>query len=164
MSYFLIATGLLTWGLICAIQDMRRKKINNLLTFGLLFMALSYILITGQTLTQSSTGQAMFALFLAIALSLPGYITGNMGAADVKMLSAIAIATNSHYVLICFIGAAVSIAIWTLSKPLWPKLPSGVHKAVPLMNPTTGKALPYAPFLFIGMLMATLSKALVTSA
>ena len=156
MTSVLLSISLLVWGLICAIQDAQRKKINNQLTFGLFLVALSYLLMTGNTLTQSSPEQAIFALILAIALSLPGYITGSMGAADVKMLSAIAVATNSNYVLICFIGAAISIIIWTVLKPVWPKLPSAVHKAVPFMNPTTGKSLPYAPFLFIGMLCASL--------
>lgn len=77
MTSVLISISLLVWGLICAIQDAQRKKINNQLTFGLFLVALSYLLMTGNTLTQSSPEQAIFALILAIALSLPGYITGS---------------------------------------------------------------------------------------
>lgn len=156
MISLLTHTGLLVWGIICATQDMRSKKISNKLTLGLFTVALVYLLMTGHSLTQSTTEQAIMGLVFAIALSLPGYITGKMGAADVKMLCAIGLATQGHYVLICVIGAAVSLVIWSLMKPLWLKLPKIVHKTFPLMNPTTGKPLPYAPFLFIGMLFSTL--------
>lgn len=156
MIYLLTHAGLLVWGFICAAQDMRFKKISNILTLGLFVVALSYLLMTGHSLTQSTAGQAITGLVFAIALSLPGYITGKMGAADVKMLCAIGLATQGHYVLICVIGAAVSLVAWSLLKPVWAKLPKTVHKTFPLMNPTTGKPLPYAPFLFIGMLCAAL--------
>ncbi|MDY0205427.1 MAG: prepilin peptidase [Pseudomonas sp.] len=156
MISLLTHAGLLVWGMICATQDMRSKKISNKLTLGLFTVALVYLLMTGHSLTQSTTEQAIMGLVFAIALSLPGYITGKMGAADVKMLCAIGLATQGHYVLICVIGAAVSLVIWSLLKPLWLKLPKIVHKTFPLMNPATGKPLPYAPFLFIGMIFATL--------
>lgn len=146
---------LLAWGLICATQDIYSQKISNLLTLGMFFIALIYLLISGNTLIQSNSNQAIFGFILALGLSLPGYISGKMGAADVKMLAAIAIASNSDYVLIAVIGAALSLLIWSLCKPLWAKLPPPVHKALPLIDPTTGKPLPYAPFLFIGMLLAT---------
>ncbi len=156
MSLLFIYIVLLVWGLICATQDMRFKKISNTLTLGLFAVALSYLFITGHSLTQSTAGEAVTGLVFAIALSLPGYITGKMGAADVKMLCAIGLATQDHYVLVCVIGAAVSLVIWSLLKPVWVKLPEIVHKTVPLMDPTAGQSLPYAPFLFIGMLCATL--------
>lgn len=147
---------LLAWGLICTMQDMRSKKISNIITLGMFLIALIYLLISGSTLMQSNSNQAIFGLILALGLSLPGYIYGKMGAADVKMLAAIAIASNSDYVLISVIGAALSLLMWSICKPLWLELPQRVHKALPLMDPTTGQPLPYAPFLFFGMLLATL--------
>lgn len=154
LSFFAHST-LLVWGLTCAIQDIRTKKISNLLTLGLFAMACGSVFITGQTLIQASASQALMGLVYAIALSLPGYIMGKMGAADVKMLCALGIASNSHYVLICVMGAAVALIIWSVSKPLWHKLPLSVHKAIPLMDPTQGHPLPYAPFLLLGMLLAS---------
>lgn len=146
---------LLVWGLSCATQDIKNKKISNLFTIGMFLVAVLYILITGQTLIGASIENALFALVLAIALSLPGYIAGKMGAGDVKMLCALALATHSDYVLISVIGAALALVIWSACKPLWSKLPQAVHKTFPFMDPTTGSPLPYAPFLFLGMLCAT---------
>jgi len=155
MTSLLASIALLMWGLACAIQDIQKKRISNTLILTLFLVALAYLLSTGNTLLHFSAEQAVLGLIYAVALSLPGYMLGRMGAADVKMLSTIAIATSSTYVLICFIGAAVSVAIWVTVKPLWLKLPSAVKDALPLMDPTTGKSLPYAPFLWIGMLLAT---------
>lgn len=152
----LVLIILLTWGLICAIQDIRSKRISNLFTIGMFLVAVLYILITGQTLIGARIENTLFALVLAIALSLPGYIAGKMGAGDVKMLCALALATHSDYVLISVIGAALALVIWSTCQPLWSKLPQVVHKAFPFMDPTTGSPLPYAPFLFLGMLCATL--------
>lgn len=155
MNPLIASTILLFWGLACAIQDMRKKRISNILVLSLFAIALAYLLSTAQTLLQFPAEQAVLALIYAVALSLPGYITGKMGAADVKMLCTIAIATSSTYVLVCFIGAAASMIIWVTAKPLWSALPRAIQEALPLMDPTTGKPLPYGPFLLIGMLLAT---------
>ncbi|NLZ79144.1 MAG: prepilin peptidase [Gammaproteobacteria bacterium] len=156
MIHLLTITIVLVWSFTCAAQDIKYKKISNFLTIGMFIAATLYILISGNTLLNASFQNAIFAFMLAIALSLPGYITGRMGAGDVKMLCALAVATYSDYVLISVIGAALALVIWSTCQPLWSKLPQVVHKAFPFMDPTTGSPLPYAPFLFLGMLCATL--------
>lgn len=156
MIHLLTITIVLVWSFTCAAQDIKYKKISNFLTIGMFIAATLYILISGHTLLNASFQNAIFAFILAIALSLPGYITGKMGAGDVKMLCALAVATHSDYVLISIIGAALALLVWSICKPLWSQLPQKVHKTFPFMDPTTGSPLPYAPFLFLGMLCATL--------
>lgn len=155
MSPLLSSTALLAWGACCAYQDMKKKKISNTLTFGLFIFSLLYILIVGNSFLSFSAGQAIAALSVAMILTLPGYILGKLGAADVKMLCAIALATHSDYLIICFIGAAISIALWSAGKSFYPRLPRAFIQAFPLMDPNHNPALPYAPFVFIGMLLAT---------
>lgn len=156
MIHLLTITIVLVWSFTCAAQDIKYKKISNFLTTGMFIAATLYILISGHTLLNASFQNAIFAFILAVALSLPGYITGKMGAGDVKMLCALAVATHSDYVLISIIGAALALLVWSICKPLWSQLPQKVHKTFPFMDPTTGKSLPYAPFLFLGIVFATL--------
>lgn len=155
MNPLLSSITLLLWGALCAYQDMQRKKISNTLTLGFFIFSLLYILVTETTFLSFNTSQAIAALAIAALLTLPGYVLGKLGAADVKMLCAIALATHSNYLIICFIGAAISIALWSAAKPIYPKFPRAFTHAFPLMDPTRKQALPYAPFVFIGMLLAT---------
>ena len=94
------------------------------------------------------------ALLLALALTLPGYILKRFGAGDVKLMTALALATNGTVLLGAFIGAALSSVIWILLVPkLWPHMGQWLREHLRYLGPTLSKKLPFAPFVLIGTIL-----------
>ncbi|MEX5663564.1 prepilin peptidase [Pseudomonas fluorescens] len=145
---------LLIWLTLCAAQDARQRRIGNSLTLGVGGLALVYLLITRNTWLGADMAQAGWALLLALALTLPGYILKRFGAGDVKLMTALALATNGTVLLGAFIGAAVSSVIWLLLAPkLWPHMGQGLREHLRYLAPTLSKKLPFAPFVLIGTIL-----------
>lgn len=153
MSYAL----LLLWAGVCAWQDARQKRIANYLTFTWMAAALLYLLMMQETIMASPPVQAMMAVLLVLILMLPGYVLAKTGAGDIKMLLGVALASNAVYVLICVVVAGVMMAVWLGMAPwLWPRLPSAIKSNLPYLAPENRAAMPYAPFVFIGVLLANI--------
>lgn len=151
----LTSAGLLAWTLLCAIQDSRQKRISNWLTLTAAALAGGFLLWQGHSLTGSAPAAVLAGLALALALSLPGYIGGKMGAGDVKLLAALALASSPLHVLGSIAGAALCMLAWTLGGPaLWQRLPGSARRQLALLEPGQASGLPYAPFFFGGLLMS----------
>ncbi|WP_046271290.1 A24 family peptidase [Pseudomonas syringae] len=147
---------LLIWFAICAEQDARCKQISNGLTLGAAALAIIYLALTGMTWLGSPALEALLALTLALALTLPGYALGKLGAADVKLMTALALASNSAYLLCTFIGAGVAMATWLIvGKSTWPHVQQRVAQRYRYMNPAASDKHPFSPFLFAGVLLST---------
>ncbi|RMM23961.1 Peptidase A24A, prepilin type IV [Pseudomonas syringae pv. pisi] len=147
---------LLIWFAICAEQDARCKQISNGLTLGAAALAIIYLALTGMTWLGSPALEALLALTLALALTLPGYALGKLGAADVKLMTALALASNSAYLLCTFIGAGVAMATWLIvGKSTWPHVQQRVAQRYRYMNPAASDKHPFSPFLFAGLLLST---------
>ncbi|KPY15879.1 hypothetical protein ALO54_02777 [Pseudomonas syringae pv. philadelphi] len=145
---------LLVWFAICAEQDARRKEILNGLTLGAAALAAGYLAVTGLTWLGSPPLEGALALVLALALTLPGYTLGRLGAADVKLMTALALASNTAYLLCTFIGAGVAMLAWALiGKRVWPLIHQQVTQRYKHMNPGTPDKYPFSPFLLIGLLL-----------
>ena len=147
------------WFAACSIQDLLQRHISNILTFGAAALALLYLLWTGHTWLGASAAEGGWALLVALALTLPGYALNKLGAGDVKLLMALALATDRPTILGTIIGAGLCTGAWWLF----------VSKILPSMNqrvrtPSLGnhvpvsKKLPFAPFLLGGF---TLTMALL---
>ena len=149
------ALPLFVWTALCALQDIRQKRISNWLTVGGALAALLYLLLQGHTLLGASPVDAAMAAALALLLTLPGYCLGKLGAADVKLLVGIALLSHSQFVLYCLIGAGIAYAAWaSLIRPIWSRCPAPLQQLLYHFAPDKVKALPFAPFLFIGSLVA----------
>ncbi len=147
---------LVIWFAICAEQDARCKQISNRLTLGAAALAIIYLALTGMTWLGSPALEALLAVTLALALTLPGYALGKLGAADVKLMTALALASNSAYLLGTFIGAGVAMATWLIvAKRAWPPTQQWVTQRYRYMNPTAPDKYPFSPFLFAGLLLST---------
>jgi len=146
MSYFI----LLGWLAACAWQDARQRRISNLLTLGALAVALLHLLALGSSLTGASIQAAALAMGVACLLSLPGYLTRQMGAADVKMLVALGAASDSSHVLFSVIGAALAQVAWLVLLRARPNIGLVLPEKWLLLKTTTANKTPYAPFLFAG--------------
>jgi len=145
---------LLVWFTLCAEQDIRQRTIANELTLGAAAVALAYLFATGRTWLGASVAEGGFALALAILLTLPGYINGRLGADDVKLLGALALATDRVHLLGTFIGAAVVMVAWVLCGALlWRRLNRKLRQRLANLDPTTTLHPPFAPFLLIGFVL-----------
>ncbi|PRW95518.1 prepilin peptidase, partial [Pseudomonas fragi] len=77
-------------------------------------LALIYLLWAGSTWLGAPRSEGGLALALALVLTLPGYALGRFGAGDVKLLAALALASNLDALLWSLIGAAVFQGAWVL--------------------------------------------------
>lgn len=139
---------------VCAEQDARLKQISNTLTLGGCLAALGWLLYSGQTWLGAEAGEGGLALLLALAMTLPGYAMKRLGAADVKLLAALALASNSLYLLGTFMGAALAAVVWLgVRRTVFSYLGHGLAARYSPMNPDAGEKFPFSPFLFIGLLL-----------
>ncbi|QDG58465.1 MULTISPECIES: prepilin peptidase [Pseudomonas] len=146
---------LFVWLALCAVQDVRQRQIANRLTLGGLLLAWLYVLWSGTTWLGASAAEGGWAFGLALLLSLPGYALGRLGAADVKLLAALGVATNSDYLLGTFVGAGAASVAWLLLAPrAWPLMNQGVRNALQSLQPQASNKQPFAPFLFVGFALA----------
>lgn len=145
------------WFTACAIQDLYQRQIANILTFGAGALALLYLLWTGHTWLGASAGEGGWTLLIALILTLPGYALNKLGAGDVKLLIALALATDRLMLLGTFIGAGLCAGLWWW---LAPKIMSLCNQRVILPNnkhvKETSKKLPFAPFLLCGFSLTVL--------
>src|SRR5471032_1377992 len=143
----------MVWLVLCAAQDVRQRLLANRLTLGVALLAMIYLFWTGTTWLGASTGQGLLAFFLALLLTLPGYATGRLGAGDVKLLAALALASEPSTLLGTFIGAGLATLLWLWLAPrVWPLLGQGPQANLHHLAPETSGKRPFAPFLLIGLL------------
>ncbi|NWL77524.1 prepilin peptidase [Pseudomonas taiwanensis] len=149
------ALPLLFWIALCALQDLRQRRISNWLTLGGTALALLYLQLRGETLLHASPTDGLLAAGLALLLTVPGWWIGKLGAGDVKLLLGIALCSAPAFVLHCLIGAGVAYLAWAiLSRPLWPVLTAGMRQSLAQVSPEHARRYPFAPFLFVGSLAA----------
>lgn len=134
---------ILLWLGLCALQDMRQRQIANSLTLGAALLALIYLLWRGTTWLGAPAGDGGWAFAVALLLTLPGYALGRFGAGDVKLLGALALASNLDVLLWSLIGAAVFQGAWVL---ICQRL-SARRKVQPAGASTKQ---PFAPFVLTG--------------
>lgn len=145
---------LVIWLALCAAQDARQRRIANVLTLGVGALALAYLLFSGSTWIGADAGQGGWACLVALALTLPGYLLGRMGAGDVKLMTALGLATDGLVLLGVFIGAGVASVLWLLLAPrVWLHMSQGLRQRLRYLAPDKSKKLPFAPFVLIGFLL-----------
>jgi prepilin peptidase CpaA len=148
---------LLIWLGLCAAQDARQRHIANGLTLGVAALALIWLLWTGNTWLGADAGQGGWACLIALALTLPGFFMGRMGAGDVKLMTALGLATDGLFILGVFIGAGVASAVWLLLAPrVWLHMSQGLRDRLRYLGPTMSKKLPFAPFVLVGTVFVML--------
>lgn len=148
---------LLIWLTLCAAQDARQRHIANALTLGVGGLAAIYVLVTGHTWLGADAAQGGWAVILALLLTLPGYALKRFGAGDVKLMTALGLATDGTHLLGVFIGAAFASVVWLLLAPkLWLHMRQRLSDHLRFIAPEKSKKLPFAPFVLVGMLLTLL--------
>lgn len=115
MLWLLIAA----WAASIAVGDWRHRRIPNALTFSAAAVALVWLVARGQTLLGGSPADAALGFGVALALTLPGYALGKLGAGDVKFLAAFGLMSDAASVLIAL---AVGSLIAVLAGLVWGRL------------------------------------------
>ncbi|AAZ36557.1 type IV leader peptidase family [Pseudomonas savastanoi pv. phaseolicola 1448A] len=145
---------LLVWFVICAEQDARRKHISNGLTLGATTLAAAWLAGTGTTWLGAPPLEAALALALELGLTLPGYALGKLGAGDVKLMAALALASDSVYLLCTFIGAGIAALTWVLlARKVQHHINQRVAQRYAYMFPDAPDKYPFSPFLLAGLLL-----------
>jgi len=145
---------LLIWLTLCAAQDARERHIANVLTLGVGALALAWLLGSGNTWLGAPAQQGGWAALLALAFTLPGYALRRLGAGDVKLLTALGLATDGRYVLGVFIGAGFASVLWMLMAPkVWLHIGQGLRERLCCLQPGMSNKQPFAPFVLAGWLM-----------
>jgi prepilin peptidase CpaA len=148
---------LLIWLVLCAAQDARQRRIANALTLGVAALALIWLWWTGSTWLGAEAAQGGWACLIALALTLPGFLMGRMGAGDVKLMTALGLATDGLFILGVFIGAGFASVVWMLLAPrVWLHMSQGLRERLRYLGPTMSKKLPFAPFVLVGTLLVLL--------
>jgi prepilin peptidase CpaA len=146
---------LFIWLAVCAVQDIQQRQIADGLTLGATVVSLVYLLWNGTSWLGASAEQGVWAFFLALAFTLPGYALGRLGADDVKMMAALGLATDNLHLLGTFIGAGIASVVWLLIAPrLWPLMNKKLKAHLQYFDPKESTQQPFAPFIFVGMLLA----------
>ena len=147
------------WFAACSIQDLLQRHISNVLTFGAAALALLYLLWPGHTWLGASAAEGGWALLVALVLTLPGSALNKLGAGDVKLLMALALATDRPTILGTIIGAGLCAGAWWLfASKILPSMNQRVKIPSLVNNAPVSKKLPFAPFLLGGF---TLTMALL---
>lgn len=155
MNEFYGPALLALWALSCAVQDARSRRISNALSLGMLAVAGASLWLYGTSLTAAPIADAATGFVLGAALALPGYVLGRMGAADVKLLASLGLASSSMHVLLTVAFAALAMVLWSLGgRSLWPHLGSWLRHQLRQMNPADHQVQPYAPFFLFGLLLS----------
>lgn len=146
--------SLVIWFIACTAQDLYQRQISNFLTLGAVSLALVYLACTGHTWLGASAAEGGWALLIALILTLPGYALNKFGAGDVKLLSALALATDRLMVLGTLIGAGLWVAIvWLIASKILPLMNQALKLPTPHPTSEPSKKLPFAPFLLGGFIL-----------
>lgn len=149
---------LLAWFFVCAIQDAFQRQISNFLTLGAVSLALLYLLWTQHTWLGATAAEGGWALLITLLLTLPGYALNKLGAGDVKLLIALALATDRLMILGTFIGAGVCISVaWLVASKILPAINQQLGFYPTNLKSVTSKKIPFAPFLLGGLILTLMA-------
>lgn len=148
---------LIVWAAFCGFHDIKSLRVPNVLTFGMMAVAIAVLALGGHAMSGASLWQAVLGLLLAMLLTLPGYALGKLGAADAKMLMACGLAMGWAQMLLVFLtGSLLGAALMVLTRVL-ERYPLFVRwtSAGPLANfaPRAGKSFPLVACLAVGVIL-----------
>jgi len=105
---------IISWALGVSISDMMSRRIPNVFSLGAMGVGLAYLAYAGSALVSGTWLDVLLGVLLAILLTLPAYLMRWLGAADVKLLLAIASLGGWKIVLSSFAVAGMMSGISAL--------------------------------------------------
>lgn len=144
------------WLALAAYQDVRRRRVSNLLTLGGGALAALWLILEHRSLTGHSVSAALLAAALALLLTLPGYLLGKLGAADVKLLPALGLATGpqtlmNSFALACLITVLLMLGSRSLLRNT--NLSPPVTRQLRSISVNSSKPFPFIFAISVGYLL-----------
>ena len=161
--------GLLFWALAIGIFDLRQRKIPNMLTLPAFLVGLVWMAVSGRCMSGDTWVSGLWAGVFGLAVTVPAYVVGKLGAGDAKYLMAIGVlsgweVTRDTFVIAAAGGVAVATGWWWLHRNPW--LRSILQPFAPIfraLTQGTGQAsdqlyMPFGTLLSIGFCAVLLTK------
>lgn len=160
MNQTLQMLALCSWAALAAWTDWRFRRLPNVLTLGAVLVALFSLLWFGKSCTGEPATTAFAGFGVALALTVPGYVFGKLGAGDVKLLAAMGLLSSLSVLLTTFvIGAMLGLLM-----AMWPTIFSRLRDSLAVMlgrqalmstrQMPSGKHIPYGSALAFGFVCA----------
>jgi prepilin peptidase CpaA len=165
-----VLTGsLVLWSLAIAVFDLRQRRIPNLLTLPAALTGFAWMALSGRCMLGDTWDSGLWAGVFGLAVTVPAYATGKLGAGDAKYLMAIGVlsgweVTRDTFVIAAAGGVAVATGWWWLHHNPW--LRSVLQPFAPVfraLTQDTFKAsdqlhMPFGTLLSIGFCAVLLTK------
>jgi prepilin peptidase CpaA len=158
--------GVLALGVgACALVDLRTRRVPNTLTLGL---ALVGVASAAAGASRLSLEGALVGLVLGLAVMLPGYLLGGLGAGDVKLFGAVGALLGPADILPAFLytamcGGVLALVVaqrrrrLTLTVSRTARLiATGARTAADIEHPQADNRFAYVPAIAVGSLLAAL--------
>ena len=134
---------------IGSVYDIKTRKIPNWLNFGTVLIVILFGLISFK---MDIVLNALIGFFVGILLLLIPYLTGTMGAGDVKLLGALGAIVGFKNIILIFLYTAVSGGvvgiIWLMFNPERLKFLITTGQVLPAIDKK--QKLPYGTVIFLG--------------
>jgi prepilin peptidase CpaA len=165
----LVTGGLCLWALVIAWEDVRRRKIPNLLTLPAVVVAVVSLVASGRCLSGDSWEQGLWGGGFGLAVTVPAYALGKLGAGDAKLLVAMGVLGGLEVAQQTFVlgaGLALVLALVWWASVQSPVVSGLLRPLTPIFRALTqdmGKSsdqlrLPFGTLLGIGFCAALLNR------
>lgn len=151
----------LTWLLLVAVSDLRKRRIPNVLSIGAVAVASLVLVIHGDSVLGGSIVSALWAAGIALALTLPAYIGHALGAGDVKLALAMGLLSDTATLGLGFIIGAMLSGLWTVlwlltrrSAPFMPRPDGTEHGPVSAMPVVSRRPVPFGAAMCAGFALS----------
>ncbi len=110
LIWYFFALGIL---IIASVLDFKNLQVPNIISFSLIFLALTRAITSD---LDFFTVMQVKSLLITLAITIPGYISKQFGAADIKILLALALITPWSLMIMLLI---VSFIVFTIYASLF---------------------------------------------
>jgi prepilin peptidase CpaA len=107
---------LLAWALLIGWSDLRHRRIPNLLSLTAWLVGAVVLVWSGRSFLGAPWPSACWAALFALAVTLPAYGLGKLGAGDVKFLVAVGLLTSLQVTMATFVVSSLMAGLLAL---LW---------------------------------------------
>lgn len=156
VSWLSIGPAALAWAAAVGVWDARFRRIPNTLTLGGWAAGIAALSLSGQGLLGASVGSCLAGACVALALSVPAYAFGKLGAGDVKLLVAmrfiggLGVLLQTYMVAGLLAGAAAFLWIHAYRYTPWLAGFATLGAWAAAVPEPSGRRLPFGLFLATG--------------
>lgn len=107
------------WCFSIILADVSSRRVPNVLTVGICLLALCWLIFTGRSMLHASLPSVVVGTVIGLLFTVPAYVSGLLGAGDVKLLLAIALLGGAYLTLSAFVIASILAMIFLAAHALF---------------------------------------------